>query len=78
MTLHEGTAVDKTIADLQSRIAFQEDTLQTLNQVVAAQEAAIVRLQQQLTILNKRINEVAVSLEHTAGASGEEAPPPHY
>lgn len=78
MTSPDITTVDKAIADLQSRVAFQEDTLQTLNQVVAAQEANIMRLQQQLTILNKRINDVASSVEHNAGAPGEEAPPPHY
>ena len=66
---------EQRIDDLESRLAFQDDTLQTLNEVVFAQQRAIERLELQLQALAKRQAEVFGQL---GGADQEEAPPPHY
>ncbi len=65
------------LIELQTRLAFQEDTINQLNQVITQQDAAILQLQQQMRLLARRIDELALEQQ----ASGGEAPderPPHY
>jgi SlyX protein len=65
------------ITDLQSRVAFQEDTLQQLNQVIVRQENTIARLQQHVQILAGKVKELGGVLEEkTNDFSGQR--PPHY
>lgn len=66
--------LEQRIADLETRLAFQEDTIQALNDVLVAQQAAIDRLQAQLKILARRQEDMQSGI----GVEGDEAPPPHY
>lgn len=66
--------LEQRIADLETRLAFQDDTIQTLNDVLVAQQAAIDRLQAQLKILARRQEDMQSGI----GVEGDEAPPPHY
>ena len=69
--------IDDELIELQTRLAFQEDTINQLNQVVTQQDADIIQLQQQLRLLAKRVDE----LSYQAGAAGQEIVserPPHY
>lgn len=65
---------ESRIADLETRLAFQDDTLQTLSDVLVEQQRIIDRLQLQLEVLSRRQEEMQSRL----GDDGEEAPPPHY
>lgn len=65
--------LEQRIADLETRLAFQDDTLQTLNDVLVSQQADIERLQAQLQVLAKRLAEM-----QEGGIEEDEAPPPHY
>ena len=62
------------IIELETRQAFQDDTIQALNDVVAEQGQIIDRLQLQMAELIKRYEEMVGQY----GSEGEEAPPPHY
>ncbi|MFJ4346840.1 SlyX family protein [Pseudomonas sp. NPDC089401] len=62
------------IIELETRQAFQDDTLQALNDVVVEQGRVIERLQLQVAELIKRYEEMVGQY----GSEGEEAPPPHY
>jgi len=65
------------LIELQTRIAFQEDSINQLNQVITKQDADILQLQHQMRLLAKRIDEL--SLVQAGG--GEEITnerPPHY
>ncbi|MEO8491052.1 MULTISPECIES: SlyX family protein [unclassified Pseudomonas] len=62
------------VTDLESRLAFQDDTIETLNDILVAQQRAVERLQMQMTALLKRQEEMGGQFE----TSEEEAPPPHY
>jgi SlyX protein len=65
------------LIELQTRIAYQEDTITQLNTVVTQQDATILQLQQQMRLLAKRIDE----LSFTQGDGSEEITherPPHY
>ena len=54
-------------------MAFQDDTIQTLNDVLVEQQRLVERLQLQLSALARR-EEMQSSLD----AGEDEAPPPHY
>ena len=66
--------VDARINELESRLAFQDDTLQALNDALVVQQRLMERLQLQMAALIKRQEEVGSQL----GLAEHEAPPPHY
>jgi SlyX protein len=67
-------SVDARINELECRLSFQDDTIQSLNDVVVSQQRQIDRLQLQMLALVKRQDEqqsqFALEDNHT--------PPPHY
>jgi len=65
------------LIELQTRLAFQEDTINQLNQVITQQDAAILQLQQQMRLLARRIDELALEQQASAGETPDERPP-HY
>ena len=64
------------LVDLQTQLAFQEDTLQSLNGALAAQQEEILLLRRQLELLKQRQDEQAAQLDD-AGSPVDEKPP-HY
>ena len=62
------------IADLQSRLVFQEDAIDHLNKTVAEQAAQIDILQQQVRYLHDQIKQVSEQQSQTGGVEI----PPHY
>ena len=66
--------LEQRIADLEARLAFQDDTIQTLSDVLAAQQRTVDRLQAQLGLLARRQEDLQSRVE----GEGDEAPPPHY
>lgn len=67
-------SVDDRVTELETRLAFQDDTLQALNDVLVVQQRALDRMQRQVAALIKRQDEMGGQFE----ASEEDAPPPHY
>ena len=65
------------LIDLQTRVAYQEDTLSQLNDIVTKQDAEILQLQQQVRLLAKRLDELHYAPEGEAGEALSERPP-HY
>jgi len=66
--------LEERVMELESRLAFQDDTIQALNDVLIAQQRSMERLQLQMAALIKRQEEMGGQFE----AFEEEAPPPHY
>ena len=66
--------IDERINELESRLAFQDDTIQALNDELVVQQRLIERLQMQVAALVKRQDEVSSQF----GLAESEAPPPHY
>ena len=66
--------LEKRMADLESRLAFKDDALQTMSDVVYEQERVIERLRLQMQALLKRLED----LQGQVGVSEDDAPPPHY
>jgi SlyX protein len=67
-------SLEERVTDLESQLAFQDDTIQSLSDVLATQQRAVERLQLQMAALLKRQEEMAGQFE----SFEEEAPPPHY
>ncbi|MDU9391482.1 SlyX family protein [Pseudomonas japonica] len=67
-------SLEERVMELESRLAFQDDTLTALNDVLVEQQRVVERLQLQMAALLKRYEEVMGQYE----ASEDEAPPPHY
>ena len=65
------------LIELQTRIAYQEDTIAQLNNVVTKQDADILQLQQQMRLLAKRVDEVSFVREGESQDTPNERPP-HY
>jgi len=67
--------MENRLIELESRVAFQEHTLQELNDVVVRQQQEMVQLQRELGILRAQIQALsALPLANRA----DEPPPPHY
>ncbi len=66
--------LEQRITDLEARLAFQDDTIQTLNDVLVTQQRTVDRLQAQLSMLARRQEDLQSRIE----GEGDEAPPPHY
>lgn len=64
------------VVELQSQMAFQEDTIAALNEAIASQQREILVLREQLTQLKQRQEEQAAQLDHGGPPATEK--PPHY
>lgn len=63
------------LAELEVRVAFQDKTIQDLNDVVTRQQREIDRLVRDVETLRLQLRTLAPSL---VVSQDEETPPPHY
>ena len=65
------------VAALEAQIAFVEDTVQALDEALAAQQQHILRLERQIDRLRQHLKDQGARLDEVAAESSE-PPPPHY
>lgn len=72
--------LEDQIVDLQTRLAYQEDTLNELNRVISSQDQQILSLQEQMRVLVGRFRDMAEAANSnpSAPASLVDERPPHY
>jgi SlyX protein len=63
--------------EVESRLAFQDDLIESLNRVVARQDRELADLARRLRALEGRINDLAESAAAPGGDPAHEVPP-HY
>jgi len=63
--------------ELEARAAFQDDLIESLNQVVARQDRELTDLVRRVKALETRLAELAEAASLPGGSSGHEVPP-HY
>ena len=66
--------MEQRIEQLETRVAFQDETLNQLSDIVAGQRKELDQLQQEITELKARFREIRV----TAVNPQEPETPPHY
>ena len=66
--------VQQQLVDVQSQLAFQEDTMRELHEALARQQQEILLLRRQIQLLKQRQDEQAAELEPGA----VDRKPPHY
>lgn len=66
--------LEQRVVELESRLAFQDDTIAALNDELVGQQRLIERMQIQMKELARRLEEGA----NQFGLAEGEAPPPHY
>ena len=64
------------IIELEIKAAYQEDLLQSLNNVIAQQQQQIDRLETTMTLLHERINSLTLATQSHQEQKTEI--PPHY
>lgn len=67
--------LEQRIDELETKLAFQDDLVMHLNDVVARQDQEIMMLRQDVERIRKQLLQMTPLL---GGNAGEEPPPPHY
>lgn len=67
--------MDPRLTNLEVKVAFQDDLLESLNQIVASQQRQLDLLQGEVRMLYEQIRTMQPTL---SAMPVEEAPPPHY
>ena len=72
--MREKLDLQQQIDELQSRLVYQEDTIQSLSDVIAAQDKLLMRLQKQVMVRDAKWQELMEKLEPFS----TQDKPPHY
>ena len=67
--------MENRLIELETRLAFQDHTLQELNTVIVRQQREIAALTREIENLKAQFKTLAPEL---VASRGDETPPPHY
>lgn len=68
-------SLEEQLIDLQTRAAFQDDTIQSLSDTIAKQQQQLDQLTRMVKIINNQLKQFAPS---DISDPADEPPPPHY
>jgi SlyX protein len=66
---------EKRLEILESKLAFQELTIEILNQTLVKHEVDAIKMRHQIRALTERLKTASFSC---VASASEETPPPHY
>ncbi|WP_181712699.1 SlyX family protein [Vibrio tarriae] len=69
------TQLQERIEDLECKLAFQEQTIETLNDALTQQQLLLSKMQDQMKYVVGKIKNMDTS---TLADPAHETPPPHY
>lgn len=67
--------LEERINTLELQLAFQDDTIESLNQALTQQQLQLTHQQELLRLLTEKLQTVP---SHQLASEKEEMPPPHY
>ncbi len=67
--------LEQRIEDLEMKLAFQDDTIESLNQQVIRLNDLLAEQQEKLRLLTSKLAQVE---PNNIASQSEETPPPHY
>ncbi|MDA0128866.1 SlyX family protein [Vibrio sp. MarTm2] len=67
--------LENRVNDLECQLAFQEQTIEELNEALSQQQLLITRMQDQMKYVVGKVKNMDSS---NLADQSEEAPPPHY
>lgn len=73
---NETSEIQLHLIELESKIAFQEDTVNSLHQELLAHQKRIEQLQRQIILLAEKLHQLPEDSDILRPE--EEPPPPHY
>lgn len=73
--MSETAQLEDRLTELEARLAFQDKTIEDLNEVVSKQWAELDQLKRKLGMVQEQLQDV---VDHPALANAPEPPPPHY
>ncbi|HQQ63222.1 MAG TPA: SlyX family protein [Pseudomonadales bacterium] len=71
-------SIENRIAELETRVAFQEDALQTLNEQLAHQQKLTGQQQQMLQTVYRQLLELRTLSDNDGSTQEMQEKPPHY
>jgi SlyX protein len=71
------SAIEARLDELESRLAFQDDLIESLNEIIARQDRDLARLQLSVQALSDKLKDIGESAGVSA-ATPEQEVPPHY
>jgi SlyX protein len=74
----EIASLQSRVDELETRLAFQEDTLQALNEQLAHQQSVTEQQQQMLQVLYAQVRDVQDASSAEGAAPDSQERPPHY
>lgn len=72
------TNLQLRVDELETRLAFQEDTLQALSEQLAHQQSVTEQQQQMLQVLYRQLRDVQDASSADGAAPSSQERPPHY
>ncbi len=68
--------LEKRVTELESKVAFQDETIDILNEELKAHQMLLAKLRRQTELLGEKLKEVQSGSQ--IASPQEETPPPHY
>lgn len=66
------------ISELETKVAFQDHTIEQLSDEIGSHQESISKLQQQLRLLGDRFKQIKNDIDNDMPQSMEHEIPPHY
>ncbi|MGM0526334.1 MAG: SlyX family protein [Pseudomonadota bacterium] len=68
----------KRIENLETQLTFQEDIIDSLNQLVTQQNAELATVHEKIRWLGRKVSQLQHDSSGESSNPGQEPPPPHY
>ena len=69
------TDLEQRIIELETKVAYQDETIEILNDELKTHQVAMAKMQRQLELMAGKVKDLQPS---SVASMAEETPPPHY